>query len=222
MSLSVANNFLFHAFCAIFAGMKRIIALFAAAVCMNFVSAQTIDSLFVKAPTDVLPMLDRTARLNMLDYYNSGMDAIAENTLGGRSVLERKDGSMLRIRTTDSSVMEIIWLKSSRLILCLHTLQIPAKQTYLELYDESWQKHGVRVPKLTIKDFLSITDDDYNSEEFQETLKNLSPLHFVMEWSFEKNELVCRLSQERIYKDDLARIKPHIVEKSFKLYEITN
>ena len=202
--------------------MKLLFTLLAILCCLLPATAQTMDSLFVKAPAEVLPMLDRTARLNMLDYFNSGMEAVAENSLGGRSVLTRKDSSRLSIRTTEASEMEIVWLRERRLILCLQTLRLPARQTYLQIYDEAWRRRSASVPEFTLKDFLNISDNDYNTEDFQQAMKNVPPLHYVMEWNIERNELKCALSLERVYSDDLAPLKPYLIEKWLKLEDVMN
>ncbi|MBF0950389.1 MAG: DUF3256 family protein, partial [Alloprevotella tannerae] len=41
--------------------------------------ASPIDSVFVRVPTDILPMLDMNARLDMIDLYNYNMKAEAYN-----------------------------------------------------------------------------------------------------------------------------------------------
>lgn len=57
-----------------------------------------------------LPLLDRSARLDMLDYYEARMEARGTNTMGGTSVMTEKTDSTLTIRLTDLSTwhMEIL------------------------------------------------------------------------------------------------------------------
>lgn len=57
--------------------------------------AQTLDIYFVNAPKSVLPLLDRTARLDLMDLYASGLPAKAENLYGGQSELLKRQAITL-------------------------------------------------------------------------------------------------------------------------------
>ena len=64
--------------------------------------AVPLDSLFVKAPREVFPLLGVTERLDLLDLYGHGMSAKAENSLGGQSELLEKTENRRILKTSDA------------------------------------------------------------------------------------------------------------------------
>lgn len=99
-----------------------------------------IDSLFLLAPMTELPLLDRSARLDMLDYYAAGLPANGTNTIGGKSLLTQKNDSTLNIRLTDVSDWTLTVLPD-RTLLCTHTLHLPELPDRITArrYDAQWQ-----------------------------------------------------------------------------------
>ena len=85
-----------------------------------------IDSLFLLLPMSELPLLDRSARLDMLDYYAASLPARATNALGGESVLTAKTDSTLSIHLTDVSDWHLTVLPDGTL-LCTHTLHVASR-----------------------------------------------------------------------------------------------
>ena len=69
--------------------------------------AQTLDIYFVNAPKSVLPLLDRTARLDLMDLYASGLPAKAENLYGGQSELLKKTSDYLMLKTSDAGTWQL-------------------------------------------------------------------------------------------------------------------
>lgn len=97
-----------------------------------------IDSLFLLLPMSELPLLDRSARLDMLDYYAASLPARATNTLGGESVLTAKTDSTLSIHLTDVSDWQLSVLPDGTL-LCTHTLHGTSRPDIVAIrrYDSS-------------------------------------------------------------------------------------
>ena len=85
-----------------------------------------IDSLFLLLPMSELPLLDHSARLDMLDYYAASLPARATNALGGESVLTAKTDSTLSIHLTDVSDWQLTVLPDGTL-LCTHTLHVASR-----------------------------------------------------------------------------------------------
>lgn len=52
--------------------------------------AQSMDTMLVRVPQSELPLLERNPRLDMLDLYNSQMEAKGENIFGGYSYLLKR------------------------------------------------------------------------------------------------------------------------------------
>ena len=98
--------------------------------------AQSLDTLFVDAPTTLFPVVDKAARLDLIDLYNHGIEAKVENIFGGQSELTKKTPNFLSLRTTDVSIWEMHLLPCAKdtLILSLHTLVAGSQSTDVQLY----------------------------------------------------------------------------------------
>lgn len=97
-------------------------------------------SLFVAAPVSVIPLLDRSSRLDLIDLYEAGMEAKAQNKLGGISKLTQGCDTVLRIQMTEISTMEMT-LDTDSMIVVRHTVKMPeAEHTTTHVYDQNWNK----------------------------------------------------------------------------------
>lgn len=143
--------------------------------------AQSIDSLFVNAPAEVMPLLDSTTRLNLLDLYEAWGTAQATNELGGTSQLTSKDSLMLELAPTEGSTWTMARLDSAMLA-CIHTLRLPASDSRLTFYDTQWRPLPVALPALTLSDFL-VPADSLGADRRRELTARLRPLHIC--WTLE-------------------------------------
>ena len=89
-------------------------------------SAQKIDTIFAHVPHDVLPLLDNTSRLDMLDLYNNNMSAVAENIYGGQSIMEKKTNDYISIKLTDVShwQMKVLPMAHDTLYACVRLVKV--------------------------------------------------------------------------------------------------
>lgn len=89
-----------------------LIALFAAIISAA-PSAQaqlTAAQAFVAAPRQVFPMLDNNARLDMIDYFNSGMATGTANSLKGKSRIAALSTLSMSISMTEASDYQLALL----------------------------------------------------------------------------------------------------------------
>lgn len=108
-----------------------------------------IDSLFVSAPRDVLPMLDRTARLDLLDLEKSGLKAEVENIYGGRSSILEKSRDELLLRTSEVGEWEMKVLPASgeAVIFIIRSVTASGKSSRLNAYSTLWRERKLDVPR---------------------------------------------------------------------------
>ncbi len=101
-------------------------------------------------PTAVLPLLDKTARLDMIDLFNNGLLAKVENTYGGQSEMLRKTNEYIFIRCTDASTwqMRLLPLPHDTLIVCIHSFMAQGTSSQLSIYRHDWHaaKHDLPTP----------------------------------------------------------------------------
>ncbi|MDE6555915.1 MAG: DUF3256 family protein [Duncaniella sp.] len=124
--------------------MKRIslfiISLFAVAI---GASAQlTASSAFTSAPRSVFPLLDNNTRLDMVDYFNSGMDTPSNNLLDGHSVVTALTPSTLTAKIADTSEATVVVLNAdspSPVIMLISTVATPGLDSKISFYTQEWE-----------------------------------------------------------------------------------
>ncbi len=104
--------------------------------------AWSISDAFATAGSEIVPLLDRNARLDMIDYFNSGMDRPSDNALMGKSRITEMDGQSMRIRLTDASFYQLAALPAGAdtLVAVIATVLTPAPDSRLNIYTRSWEK----------------------------------------------------------------------------------
>lgn len=137
--------------------MKLFVIVCLCCFCSLSLSAQQVDRLFTSVPSRVLSMLDKTARLDMIDLYNNNMKAAAENVYGGQSVMEEKSDDYISIRLTDVSQwqMKLFPLSHDTLIVCVHTIASPAQSSTIQVYHHDWSQAKVDFPQPTFEQFFT-------------------------------------------------------------------
>lgn len=74
-------------------------------------------SLFIAAPVSVFPLLDHSARLDLIDYYEAGMPAKVENRYGGTTELLHLSDTLIVLNLTSASTMEMRMAEDSAVTL---------------------------------------------------------------------------------------------------------
>lgn len=127
--------------------MKRLTIVMALAALVAWAASgvfarTTAAGAFQNAPASVFPMLDRNARLDMIDYFNSGSSTPTRNQLNGRSRITAMDSDAVTIEMTDASVYRIVLLpgkqQSDTLFALIRTVVLPAHDSDMMFYDSQW------------------------------------------------------------------------------------
>ena len=106
------------------------------------VQARTITDLFASEPGHIFPLLTRTLRLDLVDYYNSGQVVALPNNLGGDVGLVELDGDYLKVKTSGSRVVEMrMWTdgRKDTVIAVIETVMTPVPDSRLTLWNAQWQ-----------------------------------------------------------------------------------
>lgn len=104
--------------------------------------ARTIADLFASEPGYIFPLLTRTVRLDLVDYYNSGQVVTLPNNLGGDCGLVELDGDYLKVNTSGSRVVEMrMWTdgRKDTVIAVIETVMTPVPDSRLTLWNPQWQ-----------------------------------------------------------------------------------
>lgn len=82
---------------------------------------ETLATLFIAVPLTLIPLLDRNSRMDMVDLYDAGQTALVENRYGGESELTALSDSVLTVRLTEVSTLQMRML-SDTLLSIEHTV----------------------------------------------------------------------------------------------------
>ena len=105
-------------------------------------TARTIADLFAIEPGNIFPLLTRTMRLDMVDYYNSGQQVALQNNLTGESELVELDSTYLKVKTSGSRVVEMQMRKVGKdtVITVIETVMTPVPDSRLTQWNSHWQR----------------------------------------------------------------------------------
>ena len=124
--------------------MRRFFAVFIFSLCLSVTYAADVRDMFISMPDSVLPLLSSVNRLDMLDFYDSGMKAAVRNRLDGESELTYISPKSIKIRYTGSSevVIRLFYYKDSVPVICLaRTYESNGLyDSRIGFYDSKWQE----------------------------------------------------------------------------------
>lgn len=185
--------------CTIFAGMKRYALFLFFIVCVFIGYAQRAEVYFATMPQSVLPILDKTARLDMIDLYNSNMVAKAENVYGGQAEMLKKTDDFIKIRCTESSSwqMKVLPLGHDTLIVCIHSVQAVDTSSKVKVYKRDWYsvKRDIPVPS---RNHFFRTNVNMTQERRQQLVTEMCNLPIEMTWSDSEPLLTFTLSKKSL------------------------
>ena len=105
-------------------------------------ASRTIADLFATEPGNIFPLLTRTNRLDMVDYYLSGQQVAIPNNLAGESSLEQLDSTYLKVKTSGSRVVEMCMRQVGKdtVITVIETVMTPVPDSRLTQWNVHWQR----------------------------------------------------------------------------------
>ena len=104
--------------------------------------ARTISNFFASEPGNIFPLLTRTGRLDMVDYYNSGKTVAIANNLEGESSLLQLDSAYLKVQTSKNRIVEMRMRTAGKdtVITVIETVMTPVPDSRLTQWNVHWQR----------------------------------------------------------------------------------
>lgn len=122
------------------------------------VEARTISDFFASEPGNIFPLLTRTNRLDMVDYYYNGQQVALKNNMAGESELLELDSAYLKVRSSDSRTVEMLMRKVGKdtVITVIETMMLPVPDSRLTQWNGHWQRFtsDKLFPMPSIDDFI--------------------------------------------------------------------
>ena len=125
--------------------MKRFLSILCLSLAMMplTVTARTITDFFASEPGNIFPLLTRTNRLDMVDYYNSGKMVAIPNNLTGESNLLELDSAYLKVQTSKRRIVEMRMRMAGKdtVITVIETVMTPVPDSRLSQWNVHWQRY---------------------------------------------------------------------------------
>lgn len=148
----------------------------------------TAREAFVNLPLEVMDLLPKSTRLDMLDYFEADSVWQAKNTLGGPSVLEQLSDNRLTVKLTPVSRLQVCILPSVKknegpVVMTLYTVGDDAPDTELNFFSREMapleEKKFFKAPKL--RDFFNVDRRSGRSEKELEQIVAFPTVEYEME-----------------------------------------
>lgn len=101
----------------------------------------TAADFFANAPLRIFPTIDRTTRLDMLDYYRSGSDKPSKNAFKGNARVLAASPSQITFSTSDVQEVELSLIphRGDTLLMVITTVSTPAPDSEVRFYTTAWE-----------------------------------------------------------------------------------
>ena len=124
--------------------MKRLLSILCLSLALLPLTgmARTISDFFASEPGNIFPLLTRTGRLDMVDYYNSGKTMAIANNLEGESSLLQLDSAYLKVQTSKNRIVEMRMRTAGKdtVITVIETVMTPVPDSRLTQWNVHWQR----------------------------------------------------------------------------------
>lgn len=186
-------------------------------------SAKSLNELWVSMPDSLMPMVNKSQRIEFLDLKNLGVKAEVDNLLGESCQLDSVTSDYLKLTTSPSSLYEMRLLPqtSGDSLLCIvRTFSAPEKESELKFYDQEWKElEGTSLLPSNLSDvslYMQAKSDTMSLERYHELQAMIEPQMFHLTWSEDGNELVSQLSLPLLGKEEKAQMLALLMQRKFK------
>lgn len=208
--------------------MKRILVALIAAIYMAAPAlAKTAKDFFIEDSTKVFPLLSKSLRMDMLDYYVSGQSVELENAFGGKSQLQKATNQYVSVRLSDAHSVEI-WVPDTvakkSVVVVNYQYRVPASDGNIVVYnlvDMSENIKAFDAPDIT--DFISVPkNSDMNKQEVADKIDipmisyDINPDTGEITASHNLNEFLSQEEYARIEKYMIKSIRYVWTGKKYK------
>lgn len=135
-----------------FAGILSLTAMWAPGA---FSGDRAALDFFTQAPDSITVLLPKNTRLDMADYFRSGLATPSTNGYDGKSVISYADDSRVCVKISDRSTIEMAVLPGKDTVIAvIETVATPVHDSGIRFYRSSGWKL-LASPTLTSADFLT-------------------------------------------------------------------
>lgn len=179
-----------------------------------------IENLFGMAPRSVLPLLDKTSRLDLIDLFNSRITAKCENLYGGQTEMLEKDANTILLRTSPVGTWKMVVLTapSDTIIMMLHDVSANGTSTEIKFYNKLWQpltNSQIHFPHPNRNSLLLIPNDA--DENLKQSIINAAAHRTIQaEWNQATNTLKFSLNLDSADKETKSLLTGVLCSHNYK------
>ena len=188
--------------------MKKVIISLLLVFSAIFSKAQKIEDVFVKMPENIIVQLEEAWRKDLVDLYKSGKTATLENTMQGRSTLQKLTDDYLLLQSTEHSTVEmkLLPLVNNTYVICLvETVFGPVADSRISFFSTEWVEISTNELFAPVaKDWFLKDDADRSSPKFEDAMAELNMCLVQYSLCAENTDLTAKFTTPQ-YIDDKAR-----------------
>ncbi len=185
---------------------------------MHVVGQTTVADVFKSAPKSVLPLLDANTRLDMIDYFNSGMSSRTSNMLQGKSDITSMSSESMTIKMTAASScqMALLTMDGEKVIMVINTVATPALDSKMTMYTSDWTKD------ITSKVFAAPSMTEWLTSAGRKNKSEVESLvpFMIVGYEFDSGTGVLTLTNNAsnfLAEDIYNKVKPYLLsQKQYK------
>lgn len=130
--------------------------------------ARSVSELFVDEASPVFGKIDKTTRLDMVDYYAAGQKKVVSDQMDGDTYIESMTDDYMKVVISSSATVEmrLVDSRQGKIVVVSTTYLLPAADSRIDFYDETWHpldSHRYVVPPV-LDDLLVGVDKKRRSE----------------------------------------------------------
>lgn len=206
--------------------MKRFLILLVSCVLTSFVQAQvSMRDVWLSMPDSILPYLNRSLRMEHLDFVNMHVKSEVKNLLHENGVLDTLTNDFASYYLPQSSSLELKLLTaadSSQVICMVKTVMAPEAESEVKFFNTSWQPladdYGLPLHLSEGEILKQFTHQpaDMTNDRFDELCKMIDPVMLSASLSATSPVITLCLSTPVLTKQELDEVSVIAKQISFK------
>ena len=182
--------------------------------------AQKMEDIFIKMPDDLIVQLEEAWRKDLVELYKSRKPAVVDNTMMGKSILNKLTDDYLLLQTTERSNVELRLLplvNNTHIICMIQTIYGPVADSRISFFTTEWQQ-------LLPDDLITPVDADWfrHDDADQTVFDSFSSSElFLLKYSLseEKAILTAEYMTPYLLDDNSQKAMKALIKTENKTYE---
>lgn len=191
-------------------------------VLLNTASSQSIDSIFVNMPARINPLLNKQAKLKMLDYNKKNITDSVQNALGGKSTVIKYDSvsNFIKLQNSANSKMEIFALKTTQgnsTIGVISTVGDTLQNSEIQFFNPDWSIAEITFKKPEITDWINNENNNENGTTASWASEQTAVGFITFEFDAENTRLKAQHNFLKFISVDVKKlVEPHFKHDSLQ------